>query len=350
MIILILLFFSVFLATLPMICLLLVVWWLDRYEREPLWLVGLVFAWGAVGGVLLGGIFSLAFTMPIHMVFGAQTAEIAGAVLIAPIIEEITKGAVLLLIVFNRNFDNATDGFIYGAATGLGFGMVENLLYFSLGAASGDVPGWCGIVFMRTIFTAPMHALASSCFGATLGYAKFQRSGAVRVVIPMLGLGIAMAIHFLWNSFAVASGAFSSEIPLLLSILIIIGEFTLIFAVFQASLFSESRMIRRELEKEARAGLIPALHLKYLPYYFKRFQGGWLQPGVSKRRYIARATELAFRRAQRDRCGPDRRAFYASEVSRLQQEVRQILEGARGPSPAHPLPPGPQAGGPGQVR
>ncbi len=333
-----------------MICLLLVVWWLDRYEREPLWLVGLVFAWGAVGGILLGGIFSLAFTVPVHMVFGAQTAEIAGAVLIAPIIEETTKGAVLLLLVFNRNFDNATDGFVYGAATGLGFGMVENLLYFSIGAASGDVLGWCGIVFMRTIFTAPMHALASSCFGATLGYAKFQRSGAVRVVIPMLGLGIAMAIHFLWNSFAVASGAFNSEIPLLLSILIIIGEFTLIFAVFQASLFSECRMIRRELEKEARAGLIPALHLKYLPYYFKRFQGGWLQPGVSKRRYIARATELAFRRAQRDRCGPDRRAFYETEVRRLQEEVRQILAGAIAPAPAYPLPPGPQAGGPGQIR
>ena len=52
--ILFLVFLSVFLASLPMIFLLVLVWWLDRYEREPIWLVVLVFAWGAIGGVLLG--------------------------------------------------------------------------------------------------------------------------------------------------------------------------------------------------------------------------------------------------------------------------------------------------------
>ena len=320
-----LIFLSIFLASIPTFIYLGITWWLDRYEREPVWLVLLVFIWGAVGGVLFGALISLIFTVPINLAFGNHAAQVAGAVFVAPIIEEGTKGLILLMIVWNRNFDNTTDGFVYGAATGLGFAMVENFLYFSIGALSGDVATWFGMVFMRTLFTAPMHALASSCFGAMLGYAKFNRSAAAWLIFPPLGLGLGMTIHFLWNLFAIASEEFQSGVPLLLSVLIISGEFLLIFVVFQLSIISESRLIRRELEKEAAAGLIPPHHLQFIPYYFKRFQNGWLPPWVSKRSYLARTTELAFRLFELSRCGPRRRRFYENEVNRLRNEIGRML-------------------------
>ena len=40
-------------ACVPMFAFLVAVWWLDRYDREPVWLIGLTFLWGAIGGVVL---------------------------------------------------------------------------------------------------------------------------------------------------------------------------------------------------------------------------------------------------------------------------------------------------------
>ena len=50
--------------------------------------------------------------------------------MIAPLIEEPAKALCLLALYRSREFDNATDGFVYGAAAGLGFGMTENFFYF----------------------------------------------------------------------------------------------------------------------------------------------------------------------------------------------------------------------------
>lgn len=327
-VVLLLIFLSVFCASLPMIFLLAVVWWLDRYEREPLWLLAIVFFWGAIGGVFLGGTSGFILTAPIHIIFGAQAGNIAGAVMIAPLVEEISKGLIIIMIVWNRNFDNATDGFVYGAATGLGFGMVENFMYFTL--VSGDPGTWFGTVFMRTLFSAPMHALASACFGAAVGYAKWIRRPWAYVLLPPVGLGCGMMIHFLWNVFAVASEQIKSSIPLLFSILVITGELLLIFLVFQISLWGESRMIRRELEKEVPTGLIPQHHVDHLASYFGRFGTSWLARGVDKSDYIKKATELAFRMAERDRCRPGgQRDFYESEVQRIRNEIWQILSRGR---------------------
>ena len=46
---LILILLSVLAAGVPMIGYLLLMRWLDRYEREPLTLVAAAFAWGAIG-------------------------------------------------------------------------------------------------------------------------------------------------------------------------------------------------------------------------------------------------------------------------------------------------------------
>jgi hypothetical protein len=206
--------------------------------------------------------------------------------------------------------------------------MVENFMYFAM--VSGDPAMWFGTVFLRTLFSAPMHALASGCFGATLGYAKWIRRAWAYVILPPLGLGCGMTIHFLWNLFAVASEQFQSGIPFLMGILVFSGELLLIFLVFQISLFGESRMIRRELSREVPSGLIPAQHVDHLASYFGRFGSSWLWPGVDKGLYIKKATQLAFRMAERDRCKPGgQRDFYESEVQRLRAEIYQILSRSR---------------------
>ncbi len=337
---LILLFVSVFLPYGPMLFLLWLVWWLDRYEREPIWLVSLVFIWGAVGGIFFGILGSLIVSVPFQLVFPAAMAQAAGPIVVAPLVEETTKGLILVLIVFNRNFDNMTDGFVYGAATGLGFGMTENLMYFIIGAAMADPFQWMEMVIIRTLFTAPMHAFASSCFGAALGFCKFRKSILAWLFLPLAGLGCGMTMHGVWNSFAVVSETIQHDLPLIISILLVITEFALLFGVFQLSLLLESRMIRRELGREVARGLIPAEHVRHIASYFGRFGRSWLPRGVDKGRYIRAATTLAFRRAERNMAPAGGKQFYQGEIERLRAEVSKTLGTA--------LPQGAQIGGPQQ--
>ncbi|MEO0604727.1 MAG: PrsW family glutamic-type intramembrane protease, partial [Myxococcota bacterium] len=103
---------SVLAAIVPMFTFLAVVWWLDRYDREPVWLLVLTFAWGAVPAVFL----AIPASMVLEQVFvgvgmasgldPAVTASITGPVLVAPLVEEPAKALVLLFLIFSRHFDN----------------------------------------------------------------------------------------------------------------------------------------------------------------------------------------------------------------------------------------------------
>ena len=94
------------------------------------------------------------------------------AVIIAPFAEEIVKSAYLFNTYRKNYFDNLTDGLVYGGAIGLGFGMTENLMYFSM--YNDTFTQWITIVITRSIFSAVMHAIATATVGAFLAKAKFS--------------------------------------------------------------------------------------------------------------------------------------------------------------------------------
>ena len=45
---------SLFAAFVPMFVYLLLIWWMDRNEREPFWILLVNFIWGATGAIFLG--------------------------------------------------------------------------------------------------------------------------------------------------------------------------------------------------------------------------------------------------------------------------------------------------------
>ena len=106
---------------------------MDRYEREPFWLLSLNFLWGSTGAIMFGIIGSLIMGIGVSEFIyqfanksdAVTLSNIAGAVVVAPLVEESTKGAFLLIVAFSRNFDGPVDGAVYGGAIGLGFGMTE---------------------------------------------------------------------------------------------------------------------------------------------------------------------------------------------------------------------------------
>lgn len=326
---------SVLFATVPMVAFLLLMWWLDRHDREPLWLIGLTFFWGAIGAVCFALIGNQALMVPLGWIVGPAMADQLAAVLIAPIVEEPMKAIVLFAVMYSRHFDNASDGFVYGAATGLGFGMTENFLYFVMVAGSDDPVSWMMTVLIRTFFSAVMHACASSCVGAMLGFARFRGWGWKLAALP-IGFGAAIGIHALWNGLLTA-GEMTGNGGVLTTINLMVFPFevAILFGVFQLALWEERATIRRELADEVQQGLLPLAHARAIASYLKRQKTDWLPAGVPHWPYVRAVTTLALRKHQCRNASSQGYRFYTEEVLRLRREVHGLQKlAARAGKPA----------------
>ena len=302
-------------AVLPMVVYLLIIWRFDRYDREPLGLVLKNYLWGALGAIFFAIIGSTILSAGLSSVI-TNKADLNNAetILIAPFVEEITKGIFLLITLSNKRFDNMTDGIVYGGAIGLGFGMTENFLYFI--AYGHNLQEWLTIVIIRTLFSAVMHCVATATFGAFIGYAKFK--GIVyKVTFPVIGLAIAMFIHFAWNfSVSFQSTALLGFVFMFFTVII--------FAItFSVSVWSEKRIIYQELLSEAIDGLIPIEHLEALTSS-KRNRFGWVDESIRKL-YIRAATTLAFRKLELKNSSGSSREFYEKDVEYYRNFIQNLL-------------------------
>ncbi|MFZ5476290.1 MAG: PrsW family intramembrane metalloprotease [Myxococcota bacterium] len=320
----VLLLLSVVCATVPMLVFLAFVWWLDRHDREPIWLFGLTFLWGALGATFLSLMGNETFMGIASAVVGPVMGDALGTVIGAPLIEEPMKAFILFAIMFSRHFDNATDGFVYGAAAGLGFGMTENFLYFSNVAMMGDVVGWLMTVVIRTLYSAVMHATASSCVGAMLGWARFRGPFAKLLALP-IGFGVAMSIHALWNGLLTVDQFAQAGVFTLANFVLFPVEVAVVFVVFQLALWDERATIRRELADEVQQGLLPLDHARRIASYWGRSRGAWVPAGVPHGQYVKAATTLALRKHQCRNASSSSYGFYSEEVLRLRKEVQALL-------------------------
>lgn len=117
-------------------------------------------------------------------------------VVIAPVVEELGKTLVMGLIGLWRR-PGLTQAFVWGAACGLGFAIVESV---SNGASGlGETWSWLGGMGARSFATA-MHMLTSGLVG--LGWGFFWRKR--RWVLPLAYI-VATLFHGLWNLNAVMS-------------------------------------------------------------------------------------------------------------------------------------------------
>lgn len=310
---------SFFAAIIPMLTYLMIIWRIDRYDREPLNLVLINFIYGAVGAIILAVIGSGLITSAAgYILKNEQLILRFEAVVVAPIVEETTKGFFLFLMMANKKFDNITDGIVYGGAIGLGFGMTENFFYFVYYSSSFD--NWLSIVIIRTLFSGVMHCVSTGILGAFLGYAKF-RSGTAKLTLPLLGLAIGMAIHSLWN----LSVSFDSTA--ILGFLFMIFSIAVFITVFSISLLSEKKIIFTELLPETKTGLIPQEHL-FILNSAKRNKLGWIDESIRKM-YIKSATTLAFRKMQARNSSGVSKNYYDQDIENYRNFIRNLLSGTQ---------------------
>lgn len=197
---------SLFFGFIPMFFFAYLVYWTDRYEKEPKKLLVGVFLWGAL--VAAGGAFLInsLLGLGVYLFTNSDTAtELATGSLIAPVIEEILKGlAVLAIFLFFRNeFDSILDGIVYAAIAALGFAATENTYYiYTYGYLEN---GWGGAIFLilvRVLLVGWQHPFYTSFIGIGLSLARLNRSILVKIIAPVTGLLVAIGTHSFHNTLA----------------------------------------------------------------------------------------------------------------------------------------------------
>ena len=339
---LVLTFASLFAAAIPMLVFLFLVWRWDLYDRKPLWLIGGAFLWGALGSVPLAIVGQILFDPWITSLLGSEAYTVNVAIG-APLTEEPAKALILVLLIRAKRFNNICDGFVFGAAAGLGFGMTENAKYFiesalQVGEYVDGTHHWIQLVVTRTLFSAVMHAAATSLVGAATGLGKIYR-GSIRAVLVSIGMALAMAMHALWNGLLVTEILPGKEMlqlskrlgsgvelePFVYSAFFFIIELSLILFLFALCTWWEGRVLRASLERESKKGLIPEEHVPFLASYWKRDQNGWLREDIPQREYVRLATHLAQRGRQVALLSEKRRKWYELDYRRIKEEINDIL-------------------------
>lgn len=114
---------------------------------------------------------------------------------VAPVIEEILKGLILIYLIRHPDFKYFLDGAIYGFAAGIGFAIFENFEYI-LGHPSTALI----VAISRVLSTNLIHATGSALIGIALGLARFNRFVLFRMLYLISGVGLAIAIHSGFNN------------------------------------------------------------------------------------------------------------------------------------------------------
>jgi len=116
-------------------------------------------------------------------------------------IEEVLKYAVALAVVlWHKAVDEPIDLIIYMITIALGFAALENALFIFTPLSDGNVFESILTGQFRFIGATLLHVLASGTVGAALALA-YYKSKRIQLMAGMIGLGIAIVLHALFNLF-----------------------------------------------------------------------------------------------------------------------------------------------------
>jgi RsiW-degrading membrane proteinase PrsW (M82 family) len=293
----------------------------DRLEREPWRLLLGAFGWGAVVAALFSALVGAITGGVLSAAYGDQAGTLLNVGLGAPFIEETFKGVALLglLLMFRAELDDVLDGLIYGALIGLGFAMTENILYFGQAYLTSGVSGLTRLFLVRAVLGGLGHALYTGTTGAAVGWARGRHGrGLLRFVVPVLGWGLAVFQHFLWNTgpffIAMRRGPDSSLLSLVLmeAALFTLPPLLILAAVALGAGRRESAILRDQLAEEAQAGVLTPEEYDTLTSGRLRWRASlaaYRRGGVARwalqQRFFQAAAELAFHKYHRSQGDAD---------------------------------------------
>ena len=319
--------FSVFFGYAPMLLFAFLIYWTDRYEKEPLLLLGLVFLWGALVASAAAFVINTAAGMGIYLFTQSETfTMISTGSAIAPVVEELLKGCAVLLIfiIFRKEFDSILDGIVYAAIAGLGFAATENAFYiYEYGFAEGGLQSAFIMVFIRVILVGWQHPFYTAFTGIGLAVARLNRNLLVKIAAPLLGLGLAIFTHSMHNTLAaLLSGTAGLVVGTLIDWS---GWLVMLLFIFWA-LQRERRWIVTHLREEINMG---TLNIEQ----YRTACSAWSQAAVRTKamlsgrfrnthRFYQLTAELAFKKEQRQLMGEE--GGNTPIIERLRSELARL--------------------------
>ncbi|MBR3082670.1 MAG: PrsW family intramembrane metalloprotease [Clostridiales bacterium] len=225
------------LALIPVIGLLLFIYFNDKKEKEPfgfliaLFFLGMATVVTAIIGEFAGGAI-------LNVIFSEKSVlkQIIDAIFVVAVCEEIGKFLVLWLFTWkNKNFNYSYDAIVYAVFVSLGFACLENVVYvFSNGV---------GTAIARMLTAVPGHA----CFAVFMGFfyskAKYasltkKKSASARNIL--LAMIVPILVHGVYDAILMAGRVMEDDVTVL-AVLLWIGLVIAMFVVCFILVFKSSR-------------------------------------------------------------------------------------------------------------
>ena len=308
-------------AVLPGLVLLLCLYAIDRYEKEPIRLVAIA--------VLFGAVLAPAITVAIQTVLGVPTSMVVQTVvpasrlnLTTPVVEGVVLGLTIAVVCWlvRGEIDGLLDGVIYGAAVAIGFGMTATFVAIIRTPSLGQS-------VTPSLFSAMVAGLNVVLYGGVVGLAiaavRTRGAGAFALA-ALVGTAVTTTLLVLhdyipsWvgSPASDASGstfrAFLTGLPNLLGLAALV-----VLAVWSAS--RDQSIVTRQLRDEVATGLVTAEDYGVVTHPFKR-AGALLSA-------LVRRGATAWRIL---------RGLYATEVELAYAKQRSDQDGHAGPASGEP--------------
>ena len=321
---------SIAAGVIPMLLYAGFLYYLDRYEKEPIKLLAGLFLWGSLiaAGVsfLVNSLSSLGFYIITQSDFATQLAT---STLVAPLVEETLKGVAILIVflLFRPEFDSLLDGIVYGGIAALGFAATENVWYIhQFGYLPNGMEGLLEISLIRVVLVGWQHPFYTAFTGLGFALSLRSKSRTWQWIYPIGGWAFAVAFHLLHNLFSVLfskAGSFIS-LSLIWDWSGYLGLFVLIFLLIRR----EQKWMELYLAQEVDSGLIDSRHYQIacsawrqgLDYFSSILKGNYLQT----RRFYQACGDLmhVLRNSARYGDSPDS----IKETSRLQSILASLRD------------------------
>ncbi|WP_228851663.1 PrsW family intramembrane metalloprotease [Aegicerativicinus sediminis] len=180
------------LAIAPVSIIMIFIYIMDLYEKEPLRLILSHFTLGALVSVMISTIMYLIFDWFVPLPNDESIIQLlVKAFVVVGFTEEFSKYIIVRFYSQRKfEFNEPYDGIMYAVLVSMGFAATENILYV--------LQGGMEVAIIRAFTAVPAHAIFAIMMGYFMGKAKFSKH---RVFNNLLGLSLAIIFHGAYDFF-----------------------------------------------------------------------------------------------------------------------------------------------------
>lgn len=179
-------------ALAPVIFVLVFIYFMDKYEKEPIRML--------LSSFFLGGIISIIITTLLYVIIDIPLPlhnrtsifeQFIKAFFVVGLTEEFSKYIIVRYYAQpHREFNEPFDGIVYCVTVSMGFAATENIMYVFQGGYETAI--------VRAFSAVPAHATFAILMGYFMGKAKFAKN---RTLLNLTGLFLAALFHGTYDFF-----------------------------------------------------------------------------------------------------------------------------------------------------